>query len=461
MVRRLIKTIAMLLSVSIIISMFSGVYAAAATSWDGTTPLVAGKSYTVSTTVRIKNNLTIPTGTTLYIKPGGNLLIHKGVNLSVYGELKINAGATATNSGTISVYGAFGVAGTLYSSVSGTIAVRGKMLVYTGAVMKSSSRMLVYGTGTLTSSGELYMLKSSTTLVSGAYTITKSGNLYLDGSLAVSLSGKTTVGGYLRVGADSVVTISGRMALVYGSVYTRFGTVKKTASGILIDRSKVVAIKDATVAILVDEPDVKLKGIDVSYAQGDIDWAKVAAAGVDFAIIRAARGAINEYGCKVDTYFYKNIAGAIENGIDVGVYMYSYATTVDEAKTEADFLLSTIAGYKLTFPVIYDLEEEMGDIENVTSMAEVFIDTVSTAGYYPMIYSYQYWLETYLDPRVLDKYAIWMANLYSPTDTFYGGNYMRQYSFTGKVDGINGNVDLDFSYRDFPTILKKYGWNNL
>jgi len=219
-----------------------------------------------------------------------------------------------------------------------------------------------------------------------------------------------------------------------------------------------------TVNILVDEPKVTRKGIDVSYAQGDIDWKKVADSGVEFAIIRAGRGRAGSANTmKEDDYFRQNIKGAQENGIDVGVYFYSYAESVSEAKEEARFLLDIIDGYKIEYPVILDMEEEFqGGIgtKKLTKMIEAFFEVLMDAKYFPMFYSYKSWLEENLDMTILDKYAIWLAQV-GDSVTYEGGYYIWQYSFKGKVSGIETDVDLDYSYRDFPTIFKKYGLNNL
>ena len=200
-------------------------------------------------------------------------------------------------------------------------------------------------------------------------------------------------------------------------------------------------------------------GIDVSKWQANIDWKAVSGAGIDFAIIRAGRGDLGS-GCKMDDYFVQNIKGATANGIDVGVYFYSYATTVEEAKAEAKFLLKIIKDYKITYPVILDMEEEMGQAD-VTAMIDAFFKEIMNAGYYPMFYSYKSWIETYLDMRILDKYAVWLAQTNVSSPTYEGGFYIWQYSHTGKVDGINGYVDLNISYRDFPKLFQQYRINNL
>ena len=117
---------------------------------------------------------------------------------------------------------------------------------------------------------------------------------------------------------------------------------KKTDNGYLNDRGEV--IQGAT-----------MKGIDVSEWNGDINWAKVAKSDVDYAIIRCGHGDNYEY--QDDIYFKKNVEGCIKNKIPFGVYIYSYATNTTMAKSEANHVLRLIKGYKLSFPVFYDLED--------------------------------------------------------------------------------------------------------
>lgn len=453
---------AMVLTTMLIISMFSGVYAAGETRWYGQGALSTGQTYTVLSAVSVKSDLTVPAGTVLYIKSGGNLLIHKGVNVNVYGEIRIASDGILTNSGKINVRsgGTLRVYGTALSTVSAALSVSGGLMIHPGAVAKMSSENLIYRSGSVVNSGRLYLLSSSRTTLSGNTTVTKSGNIYIDGQMSVTLSGSLRSAGYLSVGQDGALTVSGRAELLSGSAYTRFGTVRVTSGGKLYDSSAELSDRDASMAILTDEPEVLRRGIDVSYAQGEINWGKVASSGIDFAMLRAARGDYDGNGTKADICFYENIKGALASGLDVGVYFYSYALTPAQARKEAEYLVGILDGYKLTYPVVLDMEEEMGTVANATAIAEAFFSVIIDAGYYPMLYSYQAWMENYLDRRILDKYALWLADL-SSSPNYTGGYYIWQYSFTGKVNGISGDVDLDYSFRDFPAILKKHGWNNL
>ena len=459
--KRLKKALAALLTFAVTITCFVLPTAAANITWNGKTTLAAGKSYVISGTVKISKSIVVPEGTTLTVAKGGTLLMYKGSSLTVNGTLVVNSGAKFTNSGTFTVAkgATFKNKGEFASSVSATVKLKGTVNNYADADVRISSKTLVYTTAQINNTGDWYILKSSEATLSGTVVNTVKGDFHIQGKLTVTVSGELRSSGYVTVGKNGTVKNSGKIWLKTGSGYTRFGKVTTTSKGTFIDRSNKVSNSKLTVNLLIDKSTVKSKGIDVSYAQGNIDWAKVANAGIDFAIIRAGRGDLGS-GCKMDDYFVQNIKGATANGIDVGVYFYSYATTVEEAKAEAKFLLKIIKDYKITYPVILDMEEEMGQAD-VTAMIDAFFKEIMNAGYYPMFYSYKSWIETYLDMRILDKYAVWLAQTNVSSPTYEGGFYIWQYSHTGKVDGINGYVDLNISYRDFPKLFQQYRINNL
>lgn len=211
--------------------------------------------------------------------------------------------------------------------------------------------------------------------------------------------------------------------------------------------------------ILKDESEVNLKGIDVSWAQGNIDWKAVSQSGIDFAYIRVGRGDIDGNGPKADKYFLQNISEANKYGIDVGVYFYSYALTEEDAREEARLTIDLIKNFTVSYPVVYDLEEWM-DRSNLADIAKAYMDTIIDAGYFPMLYSYRYGIDGHFSKEFTDTYALWVAQRNTRPETEYD-YYIWQYSFTGEVDGIKGHVDLDISMRDFPAILKKHGLNKL
>ena len=434
--------------------------------WDGKSELMEDCTYIITDTVKLKKTIDIPVGTKLSVKKGGSLKVYSSGKINVYGELAVAQGGELHNSGTISVKknADFSVYGLVQSSVNGALNIAGDLTVYNKGKLETSSAVKMYKTANILNKGELSFYKSSDSILSGKIVTNAGSYLQLRGKMQITLSGSITVNGHLTVGAKSAVKCSGTITLTETSSYTRFRIISVTKAGKFIDNRPEYEYQDMTVDILIDEPNIKRKGIDVSYAQGDIDWKKVADSGVEFAIIRAGRGrAGKDNKMKEDDYFRQNIKGAQENGIDVGVYFYSYATSVAEAKEEARFYVEILKDCKIQYPVCLDMEEEFqGKIgkKKLTQMIEAFFEILMENNYFPMFYSYKGWIEAYLDMTVLDKYSVWLAQV-SDKVTYDGGYYIWQYSFTGKVDGIKGDVDLDYSYRDFPTILKKYGLNNL
>lgn len=192
-------------------------------------------------------------------------------------------------------------------------------------------------------------------------------------------------------------------------------------------------------------------GVDVSEWQGGIDWERVKATGISFAMIRC--GFRQTEGSEVieDANFRKNIEGAIAAGLKVGVYFFGTAKTQEEALEEAEFTVNLIKDYNLTYPVVYDIETfNKGRLKNVkasviTDNILTFTETVGSYGYETMVYSYHDALSYTLDTGKLDGKLIWLAHWVDKTD--YKGNYnMWQYTDSGRVDGIKTNVDLNVSY---------------
>lgn len=195
-----------------------------------------------------------------------------------------------------------------------------------------------------------------------------------------------------------------------------------------------------------------LKGIDVSVWQGTIDWAKVKKSGIDFAILRIG------YATTKDKTFEINYKNAKEVKMPIGVYLYSYAKSVDGAKKEAQAVLNFLKGKKLELPVYYDIEDkaQASLSKNVrTQMCEAFCNEIEKGGFWAGIYSNKNWAENYVDGAKLGKrYTYWIAQYY--TKCTYKGNYdMWQYSSSGKVDGISGNVDMNYMYRDLINEINK------
>lgn len=205
--------------------------------------------------------------------------------------------------------------------------------------------------------------------------------------------------------------------------------------------------------------DTTVKGIDVSKWQGEIDWKKVKAAGIKFAMIRLGYGSADGSDCGLDGWFERNVAGALKAGIDIGCYFYSYATSVAAAKKEAAFVVKTLQKYKgvFTYPVAFDLEDKTQQSLGktvLTDMVIAFGDAIEKAGFYCSLYSNPNWLTNYLDDARIKRFDHWLAQ-WASAPTYTGAFGMWQNSSKGSVDGINGNVDTDIAYKDYPTIIKK------
>lgn len=210
--------------------------------------------------------------------------------------------------------------------------------------------------------------------------------------------------------------------------------------------------KNGEVQYVVNGKAKALKGIDVSEFQGTIDWKRVKADGVRFAFLRAGyrgygTGKLNE-----DKLFRQNIKGASAAGIPVGVYFYSQAISKQEAVEEANMVLDLVDGYDLTYPVVIDLEDAGSasartynmSQKTATDVAAAFCETIRKAGRRPMIYTNAQWFVSRLDMDRL-PYDKWLAQYYQHPFFPYKFN-IWQYTGQGRVDGINGNVDMNLCF---------------
>ncbi len=208
---------------------------------------------------------------------------------------------------------------------------------------------------------------------------------------------------------------------------------------------------------IVTYPDARL-GVDVSQYQGDIDWEAVAADGVSFAIIRLGyRGYGEEGNILLDEKFHQNMTGAQAAGLDVGVYFFSQATSVWETMEEAYFVLDNLEGYELDLPVVFDWEfisystiaRTNGTAgRSITLYNQVFNQEMEAAGYDCMIYFNQSLGYLYLDLETLSDYPFWLAS-YRDIPNFHYHFDIWQYSETGSINGIEGNVDLNLMFADY------------
>ena len=193
-------------------------------------------------------------------------------------------------------------------------------------------------------------------------------------------------------------------------------------------------------------------GIDVSKWNGDIDWDKVKADGVEFVMIRCGYRGTTMGSLIEDPNFLMNIRGAKAAGLDVGVYFFTQAINEVEAVEEASMVIALCEGYELDYPVMIDSEGAGGngradslDVETRTKVCKAFCETIENAGYEAGVYASRSWYNANLEVNKLEKYRIWLAE-YRSTPLYSGYYDMWQYTSKGQIDGIEGNVDLNISY---------------
>ena len=214
------------------------------------------------------------------------------------------------------------------------------------------------------------------------------------------------------------------------------------------ERNQIMqAFRDGKLAILV-ATDVAARGIDVSKFQGSIDWNAVKADGITFAIIRCGYRGYGSGALVEDSTYRRNIQGAINAGLRVGVYFYSQAINEAEAVEEASMVLSLVSGYSLPLGVYYDTESVGGGRANALSAAErtacavAFCETIRSAGYSAGVYSYASWFYNALNFANISKYNIWIAQ-YRDTLSFSYKHNIWQYTGSGSVKGISKPVDMN------------------
>lgn len=202
-----------------------------------------------------------------------------------------------------------------------------------------------------------------------------------------------------------------------------------------------------------------VKGIDVSHWQGTIDWSKVKAAGIEFAIIKAGG---SDAGFYTDSKWEENYKGAKAAGIPVGAYYFVGKDCVSAAagKADAERFIQILKGKQLEYPVYMDNEAQPALAKaGITEATIAFCETMEAAGFFAGVYgSTNSGFKERMDDSKLGEYTHWVAQ-YTDKCT-YAGNYgIWQYTSKGSVSGISGNVDLDLAYQDFPTVIKNGGFN--
>ena len=200
-----------------------------------------------------------------------------------------------------------------------------------------------------------------------------------------------------------------------------------------------------------------VKGIDISYANKNLDFAKMKESGISFVIIRTG------YRQKTDDMFESHMKKALAAGLDVGAYCYCMAKSPAEARKEAEYAVKLLEPYKLSYPVFYDMEDaSLFDLSRtkLTNIAMAFLETVEKAGYRPALYANPSWLENKLNrDKILSRFDLWLAHWtgspYTPTKYDYGQK-MWQWG-ADEIPGSNGRIDRDVCYVDYPAIIAEDG----
>lgn len=212
-------------------------------------------------------------------------------------------------------------------------------------------------------------------------------------------------------------------------------------------------------------------GFDISEYQGMIDWSKIPVK-FSFAIIRAGFGVTSQ---QVDKCFHQNMLGAISDDFRVGCYWFLYALNVEDSIRNAEAFLEVIKPYEgnIDYPLVLDVEgdtirymKSMGVEPSkylISEMVKAFCDRIEKAGYYVMVYSDNNFINTYFTKEVLERYDLWFAywtTIFEPSYCIRDCG-IWQHTNNGKVEGIEGRVDLDYAERDYARIIADAGLNHL
>ena len=313
-------------------------------------------------------------------------------------------------------------------------------------------------TATITTTTTLPTTTTTTTLPTTTSTTTTAAKATTVQSGTTTATGKTTAQSGTTTATGKTTAQSGTTTAT-GKTTTKARTTTATTKA-TTTTAKTTAKPAATTTVITyaTKPGIGagaiFEGVDVSVYQGNIDWNKAKADGIEFAIMRAGYG---KYVSQKDKYFDQNMKNAKAAGLPCGVYWFSYALTPEDAIKEADACYEVIKNYKLEYPVSFDMETESQmklPKETVAQIIEAFCGRMESYGYYTTLYTYASFLNYKVEDRIFDKYDIWVAH-YNTSKPAFNRNYgLWQYSCTGSVQGITGNVDRDYVYLDYERIIK-------
>ena len=373
-----------------------------------TIPITTTTTTTIPTTATITTTTTLPTTTTTTTLP------------TTTSTTTTAAKATTTQKTTKASTTTAKVTTQKITTMAGTTTATGKTTTQSGTTTATGKTTAQSGTTTAT---------GKTTAQSGTTTAT---------GKTTAQSGTTTATGKTTTKARTTT------ATTKATTTTAKTTAKPAATTTVITYATKPGIGAGAI----------FEGVDVSVYQGNIDWNRAKADGIEFAIMRAGYG---KYVSQKDKYFDQNMKNAKAAGLPCGVYWFSYALTPEDAIKEADACYEVIKNYKLEYPVSFDMETESQmklPKETVAQIIEAFCGRMESYGYYTTLYTYASFLNYKVDDRIFDKYDIWVAH-YNTSKPAFNRNYgLWQYSCTGSVWGITGNVDRDYVYLDYERIIK-------
>ncbi len=412
----------------------------------GEFPMQEFSDYYVDKTVKITDeSFCVPKTSVLTVKSGGDLQVYVGGALDIEGVLIIEQGARVTVSGEFRAYEKAKI-----KCLGEFVSTKKSSVLLAGEFLNDKSSTVVFGGKTNLYKPCLYQNQGRTTFgadayatVSGNYHVSATGELFIKGTFNTTLNAKVLTDGFVMLTGKLYNT--GEITYSENAVTKLGGQFITGKSGRLID--KRADNSDSAENESSEHGAKYLKGIDVSYWQGAIDWKKVRDAGVEFAFLRSSLG---DY--YTDETFYYNITQAQKVGIKVGVYHFCRADTVESARAEAKFFLEALKPYKPDFPIVVDIEDSRQEnlsVSELTRIADVFCKEVKKAGYTPMIYASASWLNNKLDTKQLSEYEIWVAHWGAVRPAFRGDYGVWQYSCEGMVSGISGKVDLNIAYKDY------------
>ncbi|MBR6968486.1 MAG: glycoside hydrolase [Ruminococcus sp.] len=203
-----------------------------------------------------------------------------------------------------------------------------------------------------------------------------------------------------------------------------------------------------------------VQGLDISSCQSGVDFKKVRSAGYSFVILRLNEWDRNKQDIVKDSKFEKYYTDAKAAGLDVGVYYFTYANTIDYIKYEAETAIKWLKGKQFEYPIFFDLERQEQFNQGTSfcdAAVKTFCDALEKTGYFAGVYCSTFWYTRCVSASVRERYTCWIAE-WGPQCN-YTGSYSMWQNGTAYVNGISGGVDHDYCYVDFPSIIKSKGLN--